>query len=131
MARVTVEDCLDKIENRFELVLLASYAARLMSSGQYEAPSHENEKDPVRALRGIANNSITPGDLREGLIHSLQKLADDDTPEEANSADNQPTSFAEGEGEREEAKFDRMTEDDLLRGLEALVPPSLAEDDLD
>ena len=81
MARVTVEDCIDKIDNRFELVLMASHRARAISSG---APIHvgrDNDKNPVVALREIADAKLHPSDLKEDLIHSLQKQVEVDEPE--------------------------------------------------
>jgi DNA-directed RNA polymerase subunit omega len=65
MARVTVEDCIDKVENRFELVLLASHRARMVSSGAQITVDRDNDKNPVVALREIAETTISPGDLRK------------------------------------------------------------------
>src|ERR1044072_5943046 len=81
MARVTVEDCVDKVENRFELVLLASHRARMISSGAPLTIDRDNDKNPVVALREIADQSIAPEDLKEDLIHSLQKFVEVDEPE--------------------------------------------------
>src|SRR5882757_3703288 len=81
MARVTVEDCIDKVENRFDLVLLASHRARLVSSGAQITVDRDNDKNPVVALREIADETISPGDLKEDLIHSLQKYVEIDEPE--------------------------------------------------
>ena len=81
MARVTVEDCIDKVENRFDLVLLASHRARMVSSGAPITIERDNDKNPVVALREIADETISPGDLREDLIHSLQKYVEVDEPE--------------------------------------------------
>ena len=81
MARVTVEDCIDKVENRFELVLLASHRARMVSSGAQITVDRDNDKNPVVALREIAETTISPGDLKEDLIHSLQKYVEVDEPE--------------------------------------------------
>src|SRR5207245_8957891 len=81
MARVTVEDCIDKVENRFDLVLLASHRARLVSSGAPITIERDNDKNPVVALREIADETISPGDLREDLIHSLQKDGEVDEAE--------------------------------------------------
>ena len=75
MARVTVEDCIDKVENRFDLVLLASHRARMISSGQQITVDRDNDKNPVVALREIAESTLKPDDLREEFIHSLQKHA--------------------------------------------------------
>ena len=81
MARVTVEDCIDKVENRFELVLLASHRARLISSGAPLTIDRDRDKNPVVALREIADETIAPDDLKEQLIHSLQKYVEVDEPE--------------------------------------------------
>ncbi len=129
MARVTVEDCIDKVENRFELVLLASHRARMIASGSSILVSRDNDKNPVVALREIADEKITPGDLKEDLIHSLQKHVEVDEPEAetvpllANMAASavQP---AKAGSDDSEVQFDRMSEDDLLRGLDGLVAPS-------
>ena len=81
MARVTVEDCIDKVENRFDLVLLASHRARMISSGSQITIERDNDKNPVVALREIAETTISPGDLKEDLIHCLQKYVEVDEPE--------------------------------------------------
>ena len=81
MARVTVEDCVDKIENRFELVLLASHRARQIAQGQQITIDRDNDKNPVVALREIADETLSPGDLKEDLIHSLQKHVEVDEPD--------------------------------------------------
>ena len=128
MARVTVEDCIDKVENRFELVLVAAHRARLLSSGSQITIDRDNDKNPVVALREIAETTLQPGDLMEDLIHSLQKNVEVDEPEaeavpalsSVNEALGQPHS---------DVQFDRMTEEDLLRGLEGLVPPAETDDE--
>ena len=81
MARVTVEDCIDKVENRFDLVLLASHRARMISSGSQITVERDNDKNPVVALREIAETTISPDDLKEDSIHSLQKYVEVDEPE--------------------------------------------------
>ncbi len=125
MARVTVEDCIDKIENRFDLVLLAAHRARLISSGQPILVDRDRDKNPVVALREIAETALSPGDLSEDFIHSLQRHVEVDEPEaEAAPALTPVAGDVEGE-----AQFDRMTEEDLLRGLEGLVPPAEVEED--
>ena len=94
MARVTVEDCIDKVENRFDLVLLASHRARMVSSGAPITIDRDNDKNPVVALREIADETISPGDLKEDLIHSLQKYVEVDEPE----PESVPLIGAAGEG---------------------------------
>ena len=87
MARVTVEDCIDKVDNRFELVLLASHRARLISQGAQITIDRDNDKNPVVALREIAEETITPEELNEAVVSTLQKVQvdDDDTPDEIGS----------------------------------------------
>ncbi len=128
MARVTVEDCIDKVENRFDLVLLAAHRARLISSGQNILVERDKDKNPVVALREIAEGALTPDDLKEDFIHSLQRHVEVDEPEAEMVPSLQPPSGETPEGE---AQFDRMTEEDLLRGLEGLVPPPGIEDDIE
>lgn len=128
MARVTVEDCVDKVENRFDLVLLASHRARMISSGAPIAVDRDNDKNPVVALREIADQRFAPEDMQEDLIHSLQKHVEVDEPE----AEVVPAMTSAAEPDRDasgEIQFDRMTEEDLLRGLEGLVPPAETEEE--
>ena len=127
MARVTVEDCVDKVENRFELVLLASHRARMISSGAQLTIDRDNDKNPVVALREIADQTVQPDDLKEDLIHSLQKYVEVDEPEaEPVPMIASPKTDAAGGGD--DIVFDRMSEEELLRGLESMVPPDKNED---
>ncbi|RST82810.1 DNA-directed RNA polymerase subunit omega [Aquibium carbonis] len=130
MARVTVEDCIDKVDNRFELVLLASHRARLISQGAQITIDRDNDKNPVVALREIADETLSPGDLKEDLIHSLQKHVEVDEPEaEApEMIDRGSDETAEAASDDEPVTFDRMTEEDLLAGIEGLVPPEKSDD---
>ncbi len=84
MARVTVEDCILKVPNRFELVLLASQRSRDMSSGAEETLERDNDKNPVVALREIAEETINIEELRDEMIFGLQKYVDADEPEYEN-----------------------------------------------
>lgn len=132
MARVTVEDCVDKVDNRFELVLLASHRARMLASGASPLVTRDRDKNPVVALREIADERLTPGDLKEDFIHSLQKFVEVDEPEpeavpRLPGAAPQQNSFAQVDDS--EVAFDRMSEEDLLRGLDGLVPPTETDDD--
>jgi len=123
LARVTVEDCIEKIPNRFELVLLASHRARLISSGSAITVDRDNDKNPVVSLREIGDGTISSGDLKEDLIHSLQKYVEVDEPE----ADVAP--LIESQGEEDDAvQFDTMSEEELLRGIEGLAPPERRDD---
>ena len=131
MARVTVEDCIDKVDNRFELVLLASHRARLISQGAAITIDRDNDKNPVVALREIADETLSPGDLKEDLIHSLQKHVEVDEPEaEAVDLIDKPAAADAGTQaeEDEPVAFDRMSEEDLLAGIEGLVAPEKNDD---
>ena len=87
MARVTVEDCVDKISNRFDLVLFAAQRARQVSGGAELTLDRDRDKNPVVALREIAEQTILPADLKEAAIANLQRvhIDDDDTPDEIGS----------------------------------------------
>ena len=74
MARVTVEDCVDKVPNRFSLVLLAAHRARAIASGSELMVDRDNDKNPVVALREIADDAVEPNGLRENLISTLQRV---------------------------------------------------------
>lgn len=127
MARVTVEDCVDKVPNRFELILLAAHRARAISNGAAITIDPDNDKNPVVALREIADKTVAPDDMREGLIHSIQKNVEVDEPE-AGAA---PLMVTERRGPllgRDDQASDSlvdqitMTEEQLLRGMESLTP---------
>lgn len=130
MARVTVEDCIDKVDNRFELVLLAGHRARQISQGASITIDRDNDKNPVVALREIADETLSPGDLKEDLIHSLQKHVEVDEPEADghDMIEKADTLAAEETRDDEPVAFDRMTEEDLLAGIEGLVPPEKNDD---
>lgn len=131
MARVTVEDCIDKVGNRFELVLLAGHRARQISQGAQITIPRDNDKNPVVALREIAEETLSPDDLKEDLIHSLQKHVEVDEPEpEAPevAADATGVAAIEAEEAEENIAFDRMSEEDLLAGIEGLVAPEKSDD---
>ena len=112
MARVTVEDCVDKIPNRFELVMLASHRAREISSGSSTTVDRDNDKNPVVALREIADEMQSSDELRERLIESNQTQIEVDEPEEDSMA------MLMG-GETDEPAEDDMSEEKLLRALMA------------
>ncbi|MEO1551196.1 MAG: DNA-directed RNA polymerase subunit omega [Pseudomonadota bacterium] len=82
MARVTVEDCVDKVPNRFELVMLAAHRARELSSGAELTIDRDNDKNPVVALREIADETLTAEQLREAAVESHQRQIEVDEPEE-------------------------------------------------
>ncbi|MCP4384872.1 MAG: DNA-directed RNA polymerase subunit omega [Hyphomicrobiales bacterium] len=127
MARVTVEDCVDKVDNRFELVLLASHRARMISSGSQLTIDRDNDKNPVVALREIADETVSPADLKEDLIHSLQKHVEVDEPE-AEPVPLIASPKPAGSDNEGDMAFDRMSEEELLRGLENMVPPDKTDD---
>lgn len=83
MARITVEDCIGRVPSRFELVMLAAQRARDISAGSALTVDRDNDKNPVVALREIAEQTVKPDELRESLITSLQRVlpGDDDTPD--------------------------------------------------
>ncbi|GAB4234676.1 MAG: DNA-directed RNA polymerase subunit omega [Methyloligellaceae bacterium] len=126
MARVTVEDCVDKVPNRFELVLLASHRARMISAGAPITVERDNDKNPVVALREIAEETVSPEDLKEDLIHSMQKYVEVDEPEPEEVPMLTPDAAAPPvlgqDDQKSDTTIDRMTEEELLRGLESLVP---------
>lgn len=82
MARVTVEDCVLKVPNRFELVMLAGQRARDISAGAGLTLDRDNDKNPVVALREIADMTVELGGLRNALVQGLQKHVEVDEPEE-------------------------------------------------
>ena len=137
MARVTVEDCIDKVENRFDLVLLAAHRARQVSQGAPITVDRDNDKNPVVALREIADQTLSPGDLKEDLIHSLQKHVEVDEPEaelasvtaiESEAAPEAAAPEMGAEGDQPEVTFDSLSEEELLAGIEGLVPPEKSDD---
>ena len=81
MARVTVEDCVDKVPNRFDLVLLAAQRAREISGGAELTIDRDRDKNPVVALREIADETIRPANLKEAVIGSLQRVQPEDDDE--------------------------------------------------
>ncbi|TNE33753.1 MAG: DNA-directed RNA polymerase subunit omega [Alphaproteobacteria bacterium] len=81
MARVTVEDCVDKVPNRFDLVLLAAERAREISGGSELTIDRDRDKNPVVALREIAEQTVKPKDLNEAIVTGLQKILPDDEDE--------------------------------------------------
>ena len=122
MARVTVEDCVIKIPNRFELVLLAAQRARDIASGAQPSLDRDNDKNPVVALREIAAESVGLDGLQNSLIKGMQKHVEIDEPEEDQEIEisaqgTWPTELppaGEGEGEEEEAALDEELQEDML-----------------
>ncbi len=122
MARVTIEDCIDKLPNRFELVLLASHRARAIAQGTPLTIDRDNDKDPVVSLREIASTNINTDDLREEFIHAMQKQVEVDEPE----ATEMPLIGHSGSMSNDSVdapeEMEQMTEEELLRGLEGMPP---------
>jgi DNA-directed RNA polymerase subunit omega len=81
MARVTVEDCVDKVSNRFDLILVAAQRARQISGGADLTIDRDRDKNPVVALREIAEERVKPRDLEEALVTSMQKVRIDEEDE--------------------------------------------------
>jgi DNA-directed RNA polymerase subunit omega len=125
MARVTVEDCVDKVPNRFELVLLAAHRARSIANGSAITIEPENDKNPVIALREIAERTIPPEDMREALIHSIQKNVEVDEPEAAAApvlVQERRSPILGRDDQSNDSQVDVLTEEQLLRGLESMTP---------
>ena len=114
MARVTVEDCIEKVPNRFDLVLLAAHRSRNISAGASLTVDRDNDKTPVVSLRELAEETLDLEDLRDSLVNSLQRvITDDDMPEEEEEA---PVLAIE---HGEQAKPAEMSAEDLLKALQS------------
>jgi DNA-directed RNA polymerase subunit omega len=116
MARVTVEDCVDKVPNRFDLVMLAAHRAREISSGSPLTVSRDRDKNPVVALREIADETIPVEDLRERAIEAHQRQIEVDEPEE----DKMALLMGASQPDR---PVDDISEEQLLRALLAEQTP--------
>ena len=110
MARVTVEDCVDKVPNRFELVMLASHRAREITAGSAVTVDRDNDKNPVVSLREIADETQGAASLRERMIESHQTQIEVDEPEDDAMA------LLMG-AEHDRPQEDDMSEEKLLRAL--------------
>jgi DNA-directed RNA polymerase subunit omega len=128
MARVTVEDCVDKIPNRFELVLFSAHRARGMSAGLEILVERDNDKNPVVALREIADEKLEPDDLREQLVSSMQRQVDVDEPEadmqvmapQLAPAETVESDVEAGEEALQEVSAPPMAEEDILAALQEM-----------
>jgi DNA-directed RNA polymerase subunit omega len=109
MARVTVEDCIEKVDNRFNLVLLAAHRARAISAGSAILLDRDNDKNPVVALREIADSAIAPEILTESLIASLQRVDERTEAEEE----------AETLALLSDPQHMQMSESELIRALQS------------
>lgn len=125
MARVTVEDCIDKVPNRFELVLLAAHRARALATGAAITVPQDNDKNPVVALREIAEETVSSEDLREQLIFSIQKHVEVDEPEAVAApvlTSEKRAPVIGRDDQSSDTQVDMLTEEQLLRGMESLTP---------
>lgn len=113
MARVTVEDCVDKVPNRFELVMLAAHRAREIASGSPLTVDRDRDKNPVVALREIADETQQVEDLRERVIESNQTQIEVDEPED----DRMSLLMGGGSAEPDRPAEDDMPDEKLLRAL--------------
>ncbi|MEM6618590.1 MAG: DNA-directed RNA polymerase subunit omega [Pseudomonadota bacterium] len=111
MARVTVEDCVDKVPNRFELVMLAAHRAREISTGAEITVTRDKDKNPVVALREIAEETLTADQLREAAIESHQTQIEVDEPEQDDKM-----ALLMG-AEQDKPEEDDLSEENLLRRL--------------
>ena len=111
MARITVEDCIDKVPNRFDLVLLAAHRAREISMGSELTIDRDKDKNPVVALREIADETLTADQIREAAIESKQVQIEIDEPEE-----DQMAALMGSEGS-DESPQEEISEENLLRAL--------------
>ena len=127
MARVTVEDCVDKVESRFDLVLYSAFRSREIAEGAELQVDRENDKNSVVALREIAENKLNSETLEKELIESLQTQIDVDEADEdyipliqqeANTSVQNSLSDEEVSQESEEPEQKQMTEEELLKAIE-------------
>ncbi|MDA9034945.1 DNA-directed RNA polymerase subunit omega [Hyphomicrobiales bacterium] len=124
MARVTVEDCVDKITSRFDLVLLAAHRSREMAEGAEILVDRDNDKNPIVALREIAEEKLAPKDLEEAKVFSLQNQVDVDEADEDYiplvQDNSKPQITTAGEESDQEVKVveERMSEEDLLKAMQ-------------
>ena len=123
MARVTVEDCVMKVPNRFELVLVAAQRARDISSGATLTLDRDDDKNPVVALREIADSTVGVENLKNALVTGLQKKAEVDEPEEDNELTLAEETWPRGAGER--AIAEELS--DEMEGEEAEAEPGEEE----
>src|SRR5690242_6414488 len=120
MARVTVEDCVLKVPNRFELVLLAAQRAREITSGAPLSLDRDDDKNPVVALREIADDTVPLDHLKDSLVRGMQKHIEMDEPEEVPELEQtlfgiaDPTGSVIGEEEIDEEAIEDEVEEDML-----------------
>ena len=123
MARVTVEDCVDKITSRFDLVLLAAHRSREMAEGAEILVDRDNDKNPIVALREIAEEKLVPEELEESKVFSLQTQVDVDEADEDYIPlvqDNRKPQISASDDVAEDVEVveERMSEEDLLKAMQ-------------
>ena len=128
MARVTVEDCVMKVPNRFELVMLAAQRARSISAGAQPTVERDNDKNPVIALREIADETVNLKELEQSLIRGLQKFVEMDEPEEDEvdllaiqqelSCETPPPTKAAGEDDDDLDDEEELTDEDQAAAMD-------------
>ncbi len=125
MARVTVEDCINKVENPFELVLLATHRCRQIASQAPITVNRDNDKNAIVALREIAAETIAAEDLKEELIQSLQLYVevDEPEPEEVPLVGVDSGLLLGPDDIEKDTEIDRLTEEELLNGIESIPKP--------
>jgi DNA-directed RNA polymerase subunit omega len=134
MARVTVEDCVIKVPNRFELVMLAAHRARDLAAGAALTVDRDNDKNPVVALREIADETVGIDMLKENVVKGMQKLVEPDEPEEEemDALAAQQLAAAGGEVAPVAAEAEEGEDDDELLGeaedLDADSEPAAGEE---
>ena len=128
MARVTVEDCVQRVPNRFELVMLAAQRARNVGAGALLTVERDNDKNPVVALREIADDKVSLSDLENSLIQSLQKVVDVEEPGE-DVVDILSIQKIIGSDMDERSDAEEIAED--LLHIEGEEPEEMADDDRD
>lgn len=130
MARVTTEDCVEKIPNRFELIMTAAQRARKIGAGSAITLPRDNDKNTVVSLREIAEGTVDTDDLHEDMIQSYQRIheADDDDMDLAELISNEAAAQEEEELMRAAGLYDDAGDDDILESLAGVVD---ADDDED
>lgn len=135
MARVTVEDCVVKIPNRFELVLLAAQRAREITAGAPLTLDRDDDKNPVVALREIADETVALDHLRGSVVRGMQKHIEIDEPEETHELELEPALFgvavAGSAASEEEVRFDADEAEDEGIVEEEALEEELGEDMLE
>jgi DNA-directed RNA polymerase subunit omega len=129
MARVTVEDCIEKLPNRFELVMVAAQRARKIGSGAALTLDRDNDKNPVVALREIAENTVDVEELKEEIIRGKQRIIalDDDGEDVVDSMEGEEEWKAMTRGSQSFEAADEEDEDDLEPGLEDMAGGDVAD----